>query len=122
MLKYLIALISALALLPRCAPTQEIPLTSVARMQAQKAAEEAAGNNGPNDPYNRLQRAQIANAIIERHAQLKSDTEKLVLLTMELKTHVDKAGINALSMEVIKKAQEIQKLAKSVQDKMKNGY
>jgi hypothetical protein len=45
-----------------------------------------------------------------------------VALTAELKEHVDKTGGNILSMEVIKKAQEIQKLAKSVQDKMKNAY
>ena len=70
----------------------------------------------------RRQQQQIANAVLERHAQLQSDTEKLVTLTAELKQHVDKAGMNILSMEVIKKAQEIQKLAKSVQDKMKNGY
>jgi len=30
--------------------------------------------------------------------------------------------VNVVSLDVIKKAQEIQKLAKSVQDKMKNGY
>jgi len=70
----------------------------------------------------RRQQQQIANAVLERHAQLQSDTEKLVTLTAELRQHVDKAGMSILSMEVIKKAQEIQKLAKSVQDKMKNGY
>ena len=43
-------------------------------------------------------------------------------LTAELKQHVDKAGANILSMDVIKKEQEIQKLAKSVQDKMRNAY
>jgi hypothetical protein len=53
---------------------------------------------------------------------LRIDTEKLVALTAELKQHVDKTGANILSMDVIKKAQEIQKLAKSVQDKMKNAY
>jgi hypothetical protein len=35
---------------------------------------------------------------------------------------VEKTNANILSMDVIKKAQEIQKLAKSVQDKMKNAY
>jgi hypothetical protein len=54
--------------------------------------------------------------------QLRLDTEKLLALAGELKMHVDKTGVNVLSMDVIKKAQEIQKLAKSVQDKMRDGY
>jgi hypothetical protein len=45
-----------------------------------------------------------------------------VALTAELKQHVDKTGPNILSMDVIKKAAEIQKLAKSVEEKMKNAY
>jgi hypothetical protein len=125
MSKYFVAFIGSLALLlPRYAETQQIPLTSLNRMEAQKVAaeREAASNNNPNDPYNRLQRAQIANAVAERRAQLQSDTEKLVALTIELKAHVDKTGVNILSMDVIKKAQEIQKLAKSVQERMKNPY
>lgn len=36
--------------------------------------------------------------------------------------HLREAGANILSMDVIRKAQEIQKLAKSVQDKMRNAY
>jgi hypothetical protein len=70
----------------------------------------------------RMQQLSISHAIAERQVQLRLDTEKLVALTAELKLHVDKAGGNILSMDVIKKAQEIQKLAKSVQDKMKNAY
>jgi hypothetical protein len=70
----------------------------------------------------RLQHEQIARMVTERQAQLRRDTEKLVALTAELKAHVDKAGNNILSMDVIKKAAEIQKLAKSVEEKMKNAY
>ena len=57
-----------------------------------------------------------------RQNQLRLDTQKLVALTAELKEHVDKSGANVLSLDVIKKAQEIQKLAKSVQDKMRTAY
>jgi hypothetical protein len=97
---------------------------SAQQVEAQKMAArlEAANNSTAIDMQARLEQRQIANAVLERHAQLQSDTEKLVALTAELKQHVDKAGMNFLSMEVIKKAQEIQKLAKSVQDKMKNAY
>jgi hypothetical protein len=58
-------------------------------------------------------------ANLERQATLKSDTEKLVKLTAELKAYVDKSNENVLSLDVLKKADEIEKLAHSVKEKMK---
>ena len=55
----------------------------------------------------------------DRVAALKNDTAKLLKLTTELKSYVDKSDENVLSVNVIKKAEEIEKLAKSVKDKMK---
>jgi nitric oxide reductase activation protein len=55
----------------------------------------------------------------ERAASLKNDTEKLLKLAVELKASVDKSNENVLSLDVIKKAEEIEKLAHSVRDKMK---
>jgi len=55
----------------------------------------------------------------ERVAALKSDTDKLLKLSIELKSYVDKSNENVLSVDVVKKAEEIEKLAKSVKDKMK---
>jgi hypothetical protein len=55
----------------------------------------------------------------QRVAALKTDTDKLLKLSLELKEYVDKSNENVLSLEVIKKADEIEKLAKSVRDKMK---
>ena len=55
----------------------------------------------------------------ERIAALKTDTDKLLKLSIELKAYVDKSDENVLSLDVIKKADEIEKLAKSVKDKMK---
>ncbi len=69
-----------------------------------------------------LERTMITNAFLERQVALRRDTEKLLSLAAELKQNVDKTGTNILSMDVIKKAQEIEKLAKSVKDKMKNAY
>ncbi|MGH9650970.1 MAG: hypothetical protein ACRD3I_10930 [Terriglobales bacterium] len=57
----------------------------------------------------------------ERFKDLKRDTDKLLELATELKTHVDKADENMLSLEVLKKTEQIEKLAKSVREKMK-GY
>lgn len=55
----------------------------------------------------------------ERVAALKHDTDKLLKLSQELKESVDKSNENVLSVDVIKKAEEIEKLAKSVKEKMK---
>ena len=55
----------------------------------------------------------------ERVAALKNDTDRLLRLSVELKSYVDKSDENVLSVDVIKRAEEIEKLAKSVKDKMK---
>ena len=55
----------------------------------------------------------------ERQARLKADTDRLLQLSTELKQQVDKSNENILSLEVIRKAEEIEKLAKSVRERMK---
>ena len=55
----------------------------------------------------------------QRQADLKRDTDKLLKLSNELKEYVDKTNENVLSMDVIKKAEEIEKLAHNVKEKMK---
>lgn len=67
----------------------------------------------------RIESERLKKANLERQAQLKNDTEKLVKLAGELKDYVDKSNENVLSLDVLKKADEIEKLAKSVKDKMK---
>jgi 5'-deoxynucleotidase YfbR-like HD superfamily hydrolase len=67
----------------------------------------------------RLAHEMEKKAAKDRVAALKSDTDKLLKLTTELKSYVDKSDENVLSVNVIKKAEEIEKLAKSVKDKMK---
>jgi len=67
----------------------------------------------------RLLQDMAKKAAKERAAALKTDTDKLLKLSVELKQYVDKTNENVLSVDVIKKAEEIEKLAKSVKDKMK---
>lgn len=69
-------------------------------------------------------RARIAGdmakkAAKDRVAAIKNDTDKLLKLSVELKQSVDKSDENVLSLDVIKKAEEIEKLARSVKEKMK---
>lgn len=58
-------------------------------------------------------------ANLQRQADIKKDTEKLLELATELKQYVDKSNENTLSLDVVKKAEQIEKLAKQVKEKMK---
>jgi hypothetical protein len=53
----------------------------------------------------------------QKRADLLADTEKLYKLTQELKVEVDKSNRNTLSVSVVKKAQEIERLAKSIKER-----
>jgi hypothetical protein len=67
----------------------------------------------------RIARDMAKKANLDRQAALKNDTDKLFKLATELKDSVDKSNENVLSLEVLKKAEEIEKLAHSVKEKMK---
>ena len=67
----------------------------------------------------KLERDMAKKANQDRQASLKRDTDKLLKLATELKLYVDKTNENMLSVEVVKKAEEIEKLAHSVKDKMR---
>jgi hypothetical protein len=55
----------------------------------------------------------------DRQKRLVADTEKLLVLATDLKAQVDKSTKDTLSVDVIKKADEIEKLARSVKERMK---
>lgn len=65
------------------------------------------------------QREMAKQQNLKRETDLRKDTEKLLQLATELKQYVDKTNEHTLSVEVIKKAEEIEKLAHSVKEKMK---
>jgi hypothetical protein len=55
----------------------------------------------------------------ERQAEIVADTAKLFQLAQELKAEVAKSNKNTLSIAVVKKSEEIQKLAKSLKERMR---
>jgi hypothetical protein len=71
-------------------------------------------NGDVDESRDRLARDMAKKANQERQAALKADTDKLLKLAVELKDSVDKSNENLLSLEVLKKAEEIEKLAHSV--------
>ncbi len=76
------------------------------------------GSTNPDIP-SREKKEMEKKANEQRHADLKRDTDKLLQLSTELKEYVDKSNENILSVDVVKKAEEIEKLARSVKVKMK---
>jgi uncharacterized FlaG/YvyC family protein len=90
------------------------PATPQMQMPGQKPA------SSPEDEQRaKLEHETAKKANQARQAQLKRDTDKLLELSTELKQYVDKSNADVLSFEVIKKADQIEKLARSVKDKMK---
>jgi len=55
----------------------------------------------------------------DRQKKLIEDTERLLALANELKLDVDKSTKDMLSLDVVRKADEIEKLAHAVKEKMK---
>lgn len=67
----------------------------------------------------KLQKAQAKAQKKERYDSLKKDTDQLLALATELKEDVDKTTEDTLSLDVIKKTEQVEKLAKQVRDKMR---
>jgi nitric oxide reductase activation protein len=100
-----------------------LPIQSLARQQGSALPSDQLPGAAPSGPMTPEQehiehdRAKRMNK--ERFDNLKRDTAKLLELATELKQNVDRANENTLSLDVIKKADEIDKLAKQIREKMK---
>jgi hypothetical protein len=71
----------------------------------------------PLAPHREQKQAELRN--VDRQKRLVADTDKLLALATDLKQQVDKSTKDTLSVDVIKKADEIEKLAHSVKERMK---
>jgi hypothetical protein len=71
------------------------------------------------DSRQQMMHEMAKKANVERQTALRTDADKLFKLATELKTYVEKSNEHVMSVDVIKKADEIERLARSVKDKMK---
>jgi hypothetical protein len=76
-----------------------------------------ATDSDPTAPHRAEQQAKLQN--VDRQKRLVADTDKLLSLATDLKQQVDKTTKDTMSVDVIKKAEEIEKLAHSVKERMK---
>jgi|SRR5580698_581911 hypothetical protein len=79
-----------------------------------------AGDENDADPMaRRSMEQQVQRRNTQRQQDILNDTAKLLELAQQLKIEVDKSRKDQMSVSVIKKAEEIEKLAKAVKEKMK---
>jgi hypothetical protein len=78
------------------------------------------GRERPKDPMEEKMEHEREKAMNkQRQTSLQKDTDHLLELATQLKAYVDKSNEHTLSLDVLKKADEIEKLAKSVKEKMR---
>jgi len=74
---------------------------------------------GMSQPNNMRWMEQQRMRTVERQKRLVEDTDKLLALTTALKEQVHESNKDILSLDMIKKADEIEKLAHSVKERIK---
>lgn len=71
---------------------------------------------------NDVQRQQAIAANLQRQAEIKRDSEKMAELIQELNSYLQKTNGTVMSVDAMKKVEQIEKLAKSVRSKMKQSF
>lgn len=80
------------------------------------------GNTNPRDPdQSRMLKDMTRERNELRQKQIVDDTQHLLDLAKQLKDAVDKSSKDQLSLNVVNTATEIEKLAKAVKEKMRDG-
>lgn len=93
-------------------------------------ASQGIGDTAPDPQFGRRRNQDSDTARMERDQQkrlneqrqkvLQKDTDHLLQLATELKQYVDRTNEHILSVDVIRKAEEVEKLAKTIREKMKS--
>lgn len=106
----------------------QLPTQSPARGQSTQPSMPTLDSDGrssrdgsPGNELTVIQEAQRVKSMANsRQKRIVDDTAKLLQLATELKAAVDKTTKDQLSLDVIRKAEEIEKLARDVKQRMKN--
>jgi len=90
------------------------PLGSPVPMDSEKAADRGAEGEA------HMHHVQEALAMDERHKKMQSDADKLLQLATDLKAEVEHSSKNETSVSAFLKADQIEKLAHDVKQRLKN--
>lgn len=92
----------------------------VASSRAQRSTPPPTADAGPQAEMNlEIQRNMQKQRQKKRFEEMQRDSQKLLELATELKQYVDKSGEQILSVEVLRKAEEMEKLARRVKENMR---
>jgi len=83
----------------------------------QNSQSSSTANSNANQKTSQPSQEQNLSPAEKRRADLLADTEKLYQLTQELKAEVARSNKDTLSVAVVKKAQEVERLAKSIKER-----
>ena len=90
-------------------------LVSTSQCVAQSQPALIQGSN----PAQHMEQERLGAAAAQRQQKMLEDAEKLLLMAQQLKVSVDKTNKNELSVEVIREAERIEKLAHQVKEGMR---
>lgn len=79
------------------------------------------GSSAPDKPDALMTAKMVKERNVDRQKQIVDETNHLLDLAKQLKDAVDKSDKDQLSLQVLHKAEEIEKLAKDVKNKMRDG-
>ena len=104
-----------------CSVNAQTPAQSAAQSPAQSSevAKPDSKSDSKISPDAATSQQPVTDPKLLRQKQLADDTARLLELANQLKVEMDKSSKDTLSLNVIKKANEIEKLAHKVRDEMK---
>lgn len=88
--------------------------------QPSPAVVSQTATSAPKTTESKSQAPSSATQLTPQQAQLQAEIEKLYQLAQDLKAAVAKSNKDTLSIDVIKKADAVEKAAKGLKDQMKN--
>lgn len=97
-------------------PPQQTPSLSDKPPEANRLPDK---NDQVEQPDYQAKKQNIGAASAQREKQIAEDTSKLLELATQLKAEIDKTSKDTLSINVIRKAESIEKLAKDFKEKVK---
>jgi hypothetical protein len=114
---FLIALVAMVVFAGFARPAGQFPPARTVRPM--DPSQQTENQNQQQDEQKQEQEKRRRELNLQRRKQISDETAMLVQLTTELKTEVDKTDKDTLSLTVIRKAEDIEKLAHAVRENMK---
>lgn len=119
------ACLPAIAFLALCAPVavraQQTQVPNTNGVPDRLPGIDPSNETAPDPSMRRMVSQMALKRNTQRQQRIVADSAHLLDLAQKLNAEVSKSDKNTLSLSVVKEADEIEKLAKSIKDKMRDG-